>query len=90
MLLHTTFKYISPPNKRICAQFEPSCLRVAVEVHIPDLLLDRPNGVHVNELSEKTGIESGKLGRILRLLAIRHCFCEGQIRNCTCRFSVLN
>lgn len=69
--------------KRTFAPFEPSCLRVAVEAHIPDLLLNSPNGVHVDELSKKTGIESEKLARILRLLATRQCFREGQIKYLT-------
>ena len=35
-------------------------------------------GVTVYELSAKTGIEIGKLGRILRFLATKHIFREGK------------
>jgi hypothetical protein len=67
--------------QRLFSPFEPCCIRIAVEAHIPDLLLSHPNGLHINELSDKTGIERGKLARILRLLATRQCFREGQLYN---------
>jgi hypothetical protein len=50
---------------------------VATDAKIADHLLDKPQGVHVDELSGKTGIDAGKLGRVLRLLATKHCFTEG-------------
>lgn len=40
-------------------------------------MLDKPEGVHVDLLATKTGLDAGKLGRILRLLATKHCFREG-------------
>lgn len=59
------------------AQFDGSCLRVATESHIAEILAGHPNGLHAKQISEKTGIESGKLARIMRLLATKHCFIEG-------------
>lgn len=52
-------------------------MNVVVTFKIPDLLLDKPKGVHVSELSKQSGCEQGKLSRILRLLATKHCFTEG-------------
>ncbi|KAJ7642290.1 S-adenosyl-L-methionine-dependent methyltransferase [Mycena rosella] len=57
---------------------EPACMLVATDAKIADLLLDKPAGVHVDELGLKTGIDPGKLGRVLRLLATNHCFTEVQ------------
>ncbi|KAE9396648.1 S-adenosyl-L-methionine-dependent methyltransferase [Gymnopus androsaceus JB14] len=56
--------------------FEPACINVVVNFKIPDLLLDKPRGVHVSELSKLSGCEEGKLARVLRLLATKHCFRE--------------
>jgi hypothetical protein len=50
---------------------------VATDSKIADHLLDKPEGLHVDELGRKTGIDPGKLGRVLRLLATKHCFTEG-------------
>lgn len=57
--------------------FEPACYNVIVEGKIADILLGHPKGLHISELSKKTGIEQGKLARILRFLATRHVFREG-------------
>jgi len=56
--------------------YEPACYHVVVKGKIPDLLSSAPGGMHVSELSEKSGIEKGKLSRVLRLLASKHCFRE--------------
>ncbi|KAJ7651964.1 S-adenosyl-L-methionine-dependent methyltransferase [Mycena polygramma] len=55
---------------------EPACMLVATDAKIADLLLDKPDGMHVDELSRETGIDGGKLSRVLRHLATRHCFAE--------------
>ncbi|KAJ7214521.1 S-adenosyl-L-methionine-dependent methyltransferase [Mycena pura] len=55
---------------------EPACMLVVTDAKIADLLLNKPNGVHIDELSRKTGIDAGKLGRVLRLLSTKHCFAE--------------
>ncbi|KAJ7619475.1 S-adenosyl-L-methionine-dependent methyltransferase [Roridomyces roridus] len=68
-----------------CGIQEPACMRVAVEAKIADHLLNKPEGVHVDEFSRLTGINSGKLVhrldssllvRVLRLLCTKHCFAE--------------
>lgn len=60
--------------------WEVCCIRVAYETKVADHLVSAgDNGLHVSTISEKTGVESGKLGRILRLLASRHIFREGRL-----------
>ncbi|KAJ7512101.1 S-adenosyl-L-methionine-dependent methyltransferase [Mycena galericulata] len=61
---------------KIMSVFEPSCLHVAISFKIPDILQEKPAGMHVTEISKRTGIEQEKLARILRLLATGHCFRE--------------
>ncbi|KAK7453204.1 hypothetical protein VKT23_011884 [Stygiomarasmius scandens] len=56
--------------------FESACLRIVMEAKISDLLLDRPEGVHVNELGEKSDRDPGKLSRVLRALATNHVYVE--------------
>lgn len=53
-------------------------MRVVTEAKIADLLLDKPEGLHVDVLAIESGLDADKLGRILRLLATKHCFNEGQ------------
>ncbi|THH00242.1 hypothetical protein EW145_g7114 [Phellinidium pouzarii] len=55
---------------------ESACLRVASTAGIAGLLLGKPEGVHITELSASSGINADKLGRVLRLLATRHVFQE--------------
>ncbi|KZT21972.1 S-adenosyl-L-methionine-dependent methyltransferase [Neolentinus lepideus HHB14362 ss-1] len=62
-------------NKAYCF-YQPACLEAAFSAGISDILLDHPNGMHITELSKASGIESGKLGRVLRLLATQHCYRE--------------
>ena len=57
---------------------ESGCLQVAIEGRIADLLAEKPDGIHIGELSSRTGIDVDKLGRILRLLASRHIFAESE------------
>ncbi|KAL0568216.1 hypothetical protein V5O48_013776 [Marasmius crinis-equi] len=58
---------------------DPACLLVVTEAKIADLLLDKPDGVHVDELAKSAGLDAGKLERILRILATKHCFREGTV-----------
>ncbi|KAJ3761994.1 S-adenosyl-L-methionine-dependent methyltransferase [Lentinula raphanica] len=55
---------------------EPACLLVVTEARIADLLLDKPEGLPVSELASRSGLDTTKLTRILRLLATKHCFKE--------------
>jgi hypothetical protein len=57
-------------------QFGPACIRVAIQERISDILVENPQGLSVAELANKTGVDSGKLRRVLRALATRHCFRE--------------
>jgi hypothetical protein len=54
---------------------------VAADSKVADYLLDQPEGVHIDELARKTGYDGDKLGRVLRLLATKHCFIEGSLRS---------
>ncbi|PBK68022.1 S-adenosyl-L-methionine-dependent methyltransferase [Armillaria solidipes] len=71
---------IARPNhtmlNRVFGMFEPACIRVVIDFKIADYLLAKPEGLHVSELGTLSGAEPQKLGRILRLLASRHCFRE--------------
>jgi hypothetical protein len=71
---------LAPPSHTLLnlsmVHFGPACMHVAIQERISDILLDNPNGLSVAELANKTGIDSGKLRRILRALATKHCFRE--------------
>ncbi|KAK0443672.1 O-methyltransferase-domain-containing protein [Desarmillaria tabescens] len=71
---------IDRPNRtmlsRVFGMLEPACIRVIVNFNIADHLLDRPEGLHISELGALSGVEPRKLGRIMRLLASKHCFRE--------------
>jgi hypothetical protein len=58
---------------------ELACLRVVMEFKIADILQESPSssGLHISAIGKKAGIEEGKLGRVLRLLASKHIFREG-------------
>ncbi|KAG6896298.1 hypothetical protein C0992_009251 [Termitomyces sp. T32_za158] len=57
--------------------YEPACLRVVVTFKIPDILQEQPSGMDIKELGRKAGVNHEKLGRIMRLLATKHIFREG-------------
>ncbi|KAK0222574.1 S-adenosyl-L-methionine-dependent methyltransferase [Armillaria nabsnona] len=71
---------VARPNRtmvnRIFGIFEPACIRVVVNFNIADHLLDKPEGLHISDLGALSGAEPQKLGRIMRLLASKHCFRE--------------
>ncbi|KAF8664228.1 hypothetical protein AX16_000790 [Volvariella volvacea WC 439] len=51
----------------------PSCLRLLEASHAVEILREAGlNGMHVDVLSEKTGVEKSKLAHILRLLCTHH------------------
>ncbi|PPR07611.1 hypothetical protein CVT24_004164 [Panaeolus cyanescens] len=58
------------------AVFEISCLNVILTFKIPDILQTKPEGMHISEIGEKSGLEARKIGRVLRLLSTRHIFTE--------------
>ncbi len=53
-------------------------MRVALDAKLTDHLLDKPKGLHVEELGRLSDHDPGKLGRILRTLATNHVYTEGQ------------
>ncbi|KAJ3993680.1 O-methyltransferase-domain-containing protein [Lentinula boryana] len=53
-----------------------SCLRVAAKKGLADILYDHQGGLHIEVLSQRVGINQGKLATIMRTLASRHCFHE--------------
>lgn len=53
-------------------------MRVALGARITDHLLNKPKGLHVDELGRLSDQDPGKLGRILRTLATNHVYTEGQ------------
>ncbi|KAF4564045.1 hypothetical protein EYR36_003296 [Pleurotus pulmonarius] len=55
---------------------EPVCMRVALHAKFTDLLLDKPEGVHVEELGRLSDQDPGKLGRVLRTLATNNVYTE--------------
>jgi len=71
---------VAPPGSVIVNKSleheEPACMLVVTEARIADLLLNKPQGLPASELAARSGLDAGKLTRILRLLATRHCFKE--------------
>ncbi|KAH6904164.1 hypothetical protein BKA70DRAFT_1565905 [Coprinopsis sp. MPI-PUGE-AT-0042] len=55
----------------------PSCMRIVEAAHVVEILRESgADGLHVDALSERCGIEASKLAHILRLLATHHIFRE--------------
>ncbi|KAJ6631096.1 S-adenosyl-L-methionine-dependent methyltransferase [Mycena sp. CBHHK59/15] len=67
---------LARPNHTVLNALEPSCMHVALTFKIPDILEEKPAGMHVSEIGQKCGVEPSKLARILRLLSAKHCFRE--------------
>ncbi|KAF7349310.1 3-O-methyltransferase 2 [Mycena sanguinolenta] len=63
-------------NKFFLTALEPNCLRVALMFKIPDILQEKPSGMHISEISHRCGTDPAKLARVLRLLSAKHCFRE--------------
>ncbi|KIK79502.1 hypothetical protein PAXRUDRAFT_834060 [Paxillus rubicundulus Ve08.2h10] len=70
---------LAPPSHTVInlvQAYDYACIRVAVRETITDILVDYPNGIHVDELSKIIKVDSKKLARIMRLLATRGCYRE--------------
>ncbi|TFY76535.1 hypothetical protein EWM64_g7478 [Hericium alpestre] len=71
---------LAPPEATVFTRsiqcLDVGCLRVAVTAKIPDILAAHPEGLHVSEIAKKTNMEPGKLSKVLRSLALHHCFRE--------------
>ncbi|RDB30841.1 4-O-methyltransferase 1 [Hypsizygus marmoreus] len=51
----------------------PSCMRLLEASHTVEMLREAgPDGLHVDDISRRNGVESNKLAHILRLLATHH------------------
>lgn len=57
---------------------EPAGLQVVTTAKIADMLVGQPEGLPVEQLAKQSGLDPNKLGRILRMLATKHCFQEGE------------
>ncbi|KAF9479524.1 S-adenosyl-L-methionine-dependent methyltransferase [Pholiota conissans] len=55
---------------------EPVAFQVVTQAKIADMLIGKPEGLPVEELAKRSGLDPNKLGRILRMLATKHCFQE--------------
>ena len=53
-------------------------MQVVTTAKIADFLVGQPEGLPVEELAKQSGLDPNKLGRILRMLATKHCFQEGE------------
>ncbi|KAG6815873.1 hypothetical protein H0H87_010616 [Tephrocybe sp. NHM501043] len=52
-------------------------LGTVVDINVPDILRDAgPEGLHVNDISVKNGVDPSYIARVLRFLATRHVFRE--------------
>ncbi|KAH8998235.1 S-adenosyl-L-methionine-dependent methyltransferase [Lactarius hatsudake] len=72
---------VRPPQETILdyapAMYLSATLGVVDEANVADALKEAgPKGLHVNDISTKTGVDSDKLSRVLRYLASRHVFTE--------------
>ncbi|KAF9479519.1 S-adenosyl-L-methionine-dependent methyltransferase [Pholiota conissans] len=55
---------------------EPAALQVVTQAKVADMLIGKSDGLPVAELAKQSGLDPNKLGRILRMLATKHCFQE--------------
>ncbi|KAF9458914.1 S-adenosyl-L-methionine-dependent methyltransferase [Collybia nuda] len=72
---------LMPPQETIFqvthGHFKTAAMRVAVSCHVPEILRDAgPKGLHSKTIAEKSGVDDGRLARLLRYLANRHVFRE--------------
>ncbi|KAG6916946.1 hypothetical protein DXG01_004633 [Tephrocybe rancida] len=74
---HTVLNAMNAESDAGDHTYEPTALNVVVTFKIPDILQEKPSGMHIAEIGQKAGIDKGKLGRIMRLLASKHIFREG-------------
>lgn len=62
------------------AQYGSAALRVAVKANIAGHLAEFPHGLDIQTLARRVQITPGKLGSVMRLLAVQHCFREGGLK----------
>ncbi|KAI0081995.1 S-adenosyl-L-methionine-dependent methyltransferase [Panus rudis PR-1116 ss-1] len=71
---------VTPPKVTLCIRAKESancaCLGIAIDAKVADQLVGHPEGLHVSELASVKNVHPGKLSRVLRVLATKHCFRE--------------
>jgi len=72
---------VMPPPSSVLSLFAgffpPAALRVCLEANVTEILREAgPEGLHIDQIAEISGLPADKLGRILRFLAIRHIYKE--------------
>jgi hypothetical protein len=72
------------PDLNGLKHYESSCLNVVVSAKIADYLDESPAGLSLDKLSQKSGINEDKLGRVLRYLSMKHIFREGECQTSNC------
>ncbi|KZV90766.1 S-adenosyl-L-methionine-dependent methyltransferase [Exidia glandulosa HHB12029] len=65
---------IAPAQHVMLNGVDPACINVALTTKVADQLDAGP--MPVAELATKSGVDAAKLGRVLRCMAIQHCFTE--------------
>ncbi|KAF4566171.1 ich1-like protein [Pleurotus pulmonarius] len=57
----------------------PACMRLFEASHVPEILREAgPDGLHVEKIAERNGVDASKLAHVLRLLATHHILREAQ------------
>ncbi|KJA18249.1 hypothetical protein HYPSUDRAFT_70031 [Hypholoma sublateritium FD-334 SS-4] len=67
---------VANPGHTVTNFEEPVAFQVVINAKIADILVGKSDGLPIEELANLSGLDSGKLGRILRMLATKHCFQE--------------
>ncbi|KAF9457595.1 O-methyltransferase [Collybia nuda] len=72
---------VLPPQESVIqitsGHMKSAALRVSIQCHVAEILRDAgPEGMHVDKIASKTGVDGTKLARLLRSLANRHIFRE--------------
>ncbi|KIK59999.1 hypothetical protein GYMLUDRAFT_44008 [Collybiopsis luxurians FD-317 M1] len=76
-LIATVQSPIDYLQDQLSGMFDTVNMGFVVDVNIPEILKEKgPQGAHIEELAEATGVEASYLGRVLRYLATRHIFKE--------------
>ncbi|OCH93183.1 S-adenosyl-L-methionine-dependent methyltransferase, partial [Obba rivulosa] len=78
---HQMIATVQQPQKTIfvalVGYYLPVSLRAAIETNTVEILREAgPQGMHVNEIAQRSGVDPVKLGRLLRFLATSHIFKE--------------
>jgi len=72
---------VMPPHANIAVNVAghlgTAAMRVCVEANVTEILREAgPEGLHISEISKKAKLDAGKLGGMIRYLAVRHMYRE--------------